>query len=83
MARVPAVSRWVCVQLVVLSDAAGANGGSGLVVAGEGGYGDVGDRGVFGFTGGVRRTADVAHGGHPHRRVQGFQGLRIVTPESS
>src|ERR1035441_9300054 len=59
-------------QLVVLRDAVGAAGRSGLDLAGVGGHGEVGDDGIFGFTRAVRDHRGVARIG---RHLHGFQGF--------
>src|SRR5712664_350922 len=47
-------------ELVVLGDAVGAAGRTGLDLAGGGGHGEIGDESVFGFAGAVRDDGVVA-----------------------
>ena len=52
-------------QLIVLGDAIGAAGRSGLDLAGVGGHGQIGDECVFGFAGPVRNHRRVARARPP------------------
>jgi len=47
-------------ELVVFGDAVGAGSAAGFDLAGVGAYGEVGDEGVFGFSGAVADDAGVA-----------------------
>ena len=47
-------------ELVVFGDAVGAGGGAGFDLAGACAYGEVGDKGVFGFAAAVADDAGVA-----------------------
>ena len=60
-------------ELVVFGDAVGAAGGAGFDLAGAGGYGEIGDEGVFGFAGAVGNDGGVAGACEPSRWLRAFR----------